>query len=376
MHKFNSLDYKNFSNFSFFLILQFLFTSFLLAQDYNTTISGYVYDKDTNEPIENVNVYISNTTFGSSTDINGYYIIKSAPPAFHELVLTVVSYKTETKNILVKKNQDLNLNFKLKPVVYEVQPIDITSTVPDDWLKNLAKFKYIFLGKTFRSSECIIKNAEVLDFQRENTFVLTATSEKPLLIENHTLGFKINCILVDFSYNKAKNTWTWEIKPRFEEMQPADSIESERWKINRRIAYFGSIYHFFSSLKNNTIDQLGYKVYYSETGGKENFHDPRSQLALSRDSLVYVGIDSNTHIFSFNGYLLIKNFNLRQEISAPSEVDVDFGETDQISWIILKYGELSIDEYGYPIDKNAFSVLGYWSNLGIADLLPRYYKIE
>jgi hypothetical protein len=37
---------------------------------------------------------------------------------------------------------------------------------------------------------------------------------------------------------------------------------------------------------------------------------------------------------------------------------------------------MTIDEYGYPTEENAFVVHGYWATLGVADLLPRYYQFN
>jgi hypothetical protein len=73
---------------------------------------------------------------------------------------------------------------------------------------------------------------------------------------------------------------------------------------------------------------------------------------------------------------MVKNYTTRQKIDLPPIPNVQYGNTDQISWIKLKYGELTIDENGYPIEKKSFNVLGYWAELGIADLVPNYFEID
>ncbi|WP_196885192.1 carboxypeptidase-like regulatory domain-containing protein [Aureivirga sp. CE67] len=50
-----------------------LFAKVIFAQ----TFSGYVLDKKTKKPIENVTVYFTGTTLGDATDENGYYKINN-----------------------------------------------------------------------------------------------------------------------------------------------------------------------------------------------------------------------------------------------------------------------------------------------------------
>jgi hypothetical protein len=45
----------------------------LMAQ--TGTIRGFVYDKQTGEPIIFTNVILKGTTIGAATDVNGYYSI-------------------------------------------------------------------------------------------------------------------------------------------------------------------------------------------------------------------------------------------------------------------------------------------------------------
>ena len=46
------------------------------------------------------------------------------------------------------------------------------------------------------------------------------------------------------------------------------------------------------------------------------------------------------------------------------------------SWILLNYPSITLDEFGYPLEKNAITLLGDWSEAGVASFLPKYYGIE
>jgi hypothetical protein len=338
-------------------------------------ISGYVIDESTAEPIENVNVYISNTTFGSSTNKEGFYSIKSIPPNIHDLIVSVIGYKTVEQKIIIIKDSNIKQNFKLTPIIYEVSSIDISAPIPEQWLSDLEKFKIIFLGKTFRAKECVIENPEVLDFQSKSG-TLSAIAQKPLTIKNKLLGYKIYCSSLNFEYTMNRNTWSWKITPHFEDLPSEDSIQIKKWDINRQVAYFGSMYHFLMSLKQNKLNQNGYYIYISDNSRITFSTERHSVFKVDYNSIIKPGYNNKFHKIKFNNFLLVKNHSIQDHITDFNDLQIEFGENYQNSWIKLKYGEMNIDEYGYPIEDKAFLVYGYWATLGIADLLPRYYKFN
>ena len=50
-------------------------------------------DKDTKSPIENVNVYISNSSIGTRTDANGMFSVRTPAAGKFELVLSSLGYE-------------------------------------------------------------------------------------------------------------------------------------------------------------------------------------------------------------------------------------------------------------------------------------------
>ena len=60
-----------------FLIYAFLTTSFSLAGQGVTKVSGKVYEAETGEPLAFVNIIFKGTNVGTSTDLDGYYEIES-----------------------------------------------------------------------------------------------------------------------------------------------------------------------------------------------------------------------------------------------------------------------------------------------------------
>ncbi len=79
-----------------------LLSSFLsMAQ--TATIRGFVYEKETGEPVMFTNVYLKGTTYGASTDVNGFYTITKVPSGSYTLLVTSLGYDSLAEKITLKK---------------------------------------------------------------------------------------------------------------------------------------------------------------------------------------------------------------------------------------------------------------------------------
>ena len=77
---------------NFFSILLALFiTLSSFAQE--GTIKGFVYDKESGEPVIFTTVMLKGTSIGISTDVNGYYSITKIAPGDYILTLSNLSYQ-------------------------------------------------------------------------------------------------------------------------------------------------------------------------------------------------------------------------------------------------------------------------------------------
>lgn len=77
----------------FYLATLFLIiTSLTFSQ--TGTIKGFIYDKASGEPVIFTNVYLYHTTYGSSTDVNGYFMITKVPAGNYTLTVTYLGYDT------------------------------------------------------------------------------------------------------------------------------------------------------------------------------------------------------------------------------------------------------------------------------------------
>lgn len=340
------------------LLILFLFSTSIYAQKIENSIYGYVFDKSTGEPIEDVNVYLSNTTWGSSTNKEGYFRIRQIPQGIHELVVTNIGYNYESKSILMKSGNELKFEFHLKPIIYETETTLVEESVPTKWLRDLEFFKHYFLGQTEFVEDCEIDNAEVLNFTRPNRSFFIGTAEQPLIITNKALGYQISCVLVSFSYSRDTKLWRWSIKPKFTELKPASDQEYEEWKINRIQAYKGSLYHFLRSFMTEQLKEEGFDIYPVSQAGVKIPRQRWRATIVDYEDFIEPGILSNERKLRFNNYLHVVY------------------ENNDVSWIRLNYADITLDEYGYPEDENPYMIYGQWAVRGVGDLLPKNYQPE
>ena len=92
-------------------------------------ISGVIKDRQTGEPLPGVNVLVEGTTLGSSTDIDGYYVIVNAPVGTHELRVSYIGYKDIlVYNVRVVADATSRYDFDMEPTLLEVsEVIEVTA---------------------------------------------------------------------------------------------------------------------------------------------------------------------------------------------------------------------------------------------------------
>ena len=76
------------------LLVLLLLLGVLITYSQTGTIKGFVFDQSNGEPVIFTNVYLYKTSFGSSTDVNGYFIITKVPAGDYTLMVTYLGYDT------------------------------------------------------------------------------------------------------------------------------------------------------------------------------------------------------------------------------------------------------------------------------------------
>ena len=94
------------------LVLLILFASPVMAQQ--GAISGIVLDKDTGETLIGANVLVEGTASGSTTDLDGQYMIKGLAAGTYNLVVSYIGYNSITvQHVEVQAGETTSINLQM-----------------------------------------------------------------------------------------------------------------------------------------------------------------------------------------------------------------------------------------------------------------------
>ena len=87
--------------------------------DNKSVIFGRVVDKNTNEPLNAVNIIIDSTWIGTTTDYNGNYKITKIPAGNYTIRAGRIGFKYVKLNIKIEKGQKYLVDFFITEVPFD-----------------------------------------------------------------------------------------------------------------------------------------------------------------------------------------------------------------------------------------------------------------
>ena len=90
----------------------FLFFSLFAFSTYaqqRFTVSGYIRESGSQELLIGVNIYLPNTTTGTTSNTYGFYSITLPAADSVTLAFSFVGYGTETRTVKLRSNLELNM---------------------------------------------------------------------------------------------------------------------------------------------------------------------------------------------------------------------------------------------------------------------------
>lgn len=117
---------KRFIFFTLILNIAFVF-SFEQSHAQDGTVRGFIYDKETGEPVIFTNVYFKGTSIGASTDVNGFFSITNIPPGEYTLLVTAMGYDSLSMPVTMKKGKTIKKELYVKPGSYKLKGVDISA---------------------------------------------------------------------------------------------------------------------------------------------------------------------------------------------------------------------------------------------------------
>jgi hypothetical protein len=109
------------------LIIFCFLMSLVPAFSQNGTIRGFVYEKESGEPVIFTNVFLLKTSYGAATDVNGYFTISKVPDGSYTLVVKDLGYDTLRQAVTIKGSNLVSLKLYLKKASYELQGINVSA---------------------------------------------------------------------------------------------------------------------------------------------------------------------------------------------------------------------------------------------------------
>ena len=339
---------------SILCILLVLMSGKVIPQTFNNSIYGIVLDKETKEPLPNVNIFIAGTTWGTASRSDGSFSIASIFPGNHEIVFSMVGYESQSRICRLSDSSKIFFRIEMIPKVYEISDVSIIANRPEQWFDDLKVFKKRFLGYSPYTFECKIVNEYHINFIHLQEKILIAQSDYPIEVNNYTLGYNIKCEIIKFEYNQATKASSYTYRLFFTVLDTNDIDVKEEWEENRIRRYKQSLPFFLRALFEENFRHDGFEISLAFKPGYPRLDILSSSDLIEKDSL------TETYKLSFSDYLQVKNHNISIE-----EL--------QMSWIKLNHPSVTIDRYGYPLGTDVITIYGFWSELGIASFLPRYF---
>ena len=158
------------SNFTFMMMLFlgiFLFSSNFTSfaqQESEANIYGHVLDAANYEHMPFVNVSLKGTTFGTSTNENGHYILEHLPVGKHIVVVSFVGYKTIEREVILKANNSIELNFNLEENTILMKDVVVSANRYEVDRKEAATIVNVLTPKIFTTTNSV-NLAEGLNYQ-------------------------------------------------------------------------------------------------------------------------------------------------------------------------------------------------------------------
>jgi len=350
------------------LLLLILNSGLTTGQD--RILSGRVVDLKTNTPVEFAHVFLSNTTFGKTSDTSGRFFLDNLPAEEFILVVSIVGYETFSGKINLTQRNISNLVVKLKSKVVELDDVSVTGQADKKWNRLYDVFEKEFIGQTLNSENCEIENPWVVEFTEDsktnNLAVLTA---EPIQITNKSLGYSITYYLEEFRYNHGSLKYFGF--PIFKYMEVAEAEEEKLWQKNRHLAYTGSLRHFFYTLVNDEYETDGFTILKLDNRDPYNSAEVNYMGVMSPEDIQSMiknvsTVSDVSYLINFRGNVEIRYRPKNQGDSTVTVNDSNFSRLKPLN------PDIRCSRTGW-VNIFDLEVVGYWGTQRVADLLPYEY---
>jgi hypothetical protein len=227
-------------------------------------VKGQITDATDGLPVEGANIFIANTTIGTSSDEMGNFSITVSGNGSFEIVVSHVAYKSNVLKINTPQSfhrHDVALE------INELQEIVVTARSRHKQ-KDINLFWSKILGEKPSKEGMEVLNPDKVYFFLNNDKILKVSCKEPIEVINHQMGYRIKYVLNNFQHDYRKKTTTFSGMPHFEELIPQDDLQKNRWEKKRQEVYAFSTTHFFRALYRKQIHKEGFLLIIKDSSLK------------------------------------------------------------------------------------------------------------
>jgi hypothetical protein len=380
-------------------IVLFAWLPFFVSAQAPHSLIGKVISGEDQKPLPWANVFLSNTSVGTQTDMEGHFKLQNLSAGNFKLVASFVGY--ESIVIDVRPQEQKSYTIVLKPSIKNLKEVIIRgkSLSASERTKNMKDFRENFIGLSENARFCTIANPSALEFKRE-ALVLEATSDSLLIIENGGLGYRLKFLLEEFTLNTLTKKLLYKGQVVYERLLPKNEKEEKHWAANRLKAYNGSELHFMRALYHHRLSEEGFFINVFKDKKKidgtiVNSAVPDTSIVIKSklynrrismptiykynritDSLA--SIASGQPVLSFDGQLEV----IYVHEGEPYEYFKRRGSggmqntSPQKSRLYLLDSGVTVEPNGMILSEENLPTLGYWSWELVAESLPVDYDPE
>ena len=116
---------KTYFHFLTFFFCVLLIPTALFAQD--ASVKGIIYEESSGEPAILANVVLDGTSYGASTDVNGYFLIAKIPPGTYTLNVLYLGFDTITEQIKLEANDVITKQFYIKESSVKLETVEVSA---------------------------------------------------------------------------------------------------------------------------------------------------------------------------------------------------------------------------------------------------------
>ncbi|XLS29558.1 carboxypeptidase-like regulatory domain-containing protein [Flavobacteriaceae bacterium M23B6Z8] len=267
---------------------------------YSQSISGYVYDKTTREPILGVNVYFEGTTLGTVSNEEGYFEIEVDKGISKPLIVSYVGY---AKRILKNPFEDDLSRLYLVPEAMILREV-IVGSDPFSRRQKLKAFEREFLGKTIAGRSCTIRNTNVLKLRFDSASnTLKAYADEPLVVQNDYLGYIVKFEIINFEvlFSRKSLSPTATVETRFSGFTFYADVSNgnDTYLDRRKKVYEGSSLHFMRATASQSWIEEDFELYELDGENNKLIINPAKYIQVTEDGTYKKVSIKNPFWFSF-----------------------------------------------------------------------------